>query len=215
MIAIPAAPVRAAHQLSRLATHLIDLLHPADQLFFGQLFALRRTLHAPFYLRLCLGADKDVEGRAALKKHVRVPAHNDAVLAQCGNLLNHLFLLHQQLHLRGIKIGSGGKRSAIGKGKVLPSMIGQGVFYIIRGQPDILCNRSDDLVVVIIKAGRIGQPLAQLPAAAAELTADGDNPHCFSSLSAAYACFTAFPFPHEGRHSACRRCPDMPEAPLR
>ena len=138
----------------------------------------RRSLHAAVYFRLHIGADKDVEWVIFPQNNIRVPSDDDAVLAQCGNVFNDFLLLDQQkLYPPRLNIGCGGDRAAIGHGELLPAVVAQLMLDISRVEAALLCDRSDYLAVIVIKAQNVRNALAELTTAAAEFTADGYYSH--------------------------------------
>lgn len=177
MVCLLGAPLVVGEHLAVLGAVFVHLLHAAGNVIAGQVLPLRGPVDAALDLGLGVGIDEQVQGMIVLQDHVGTASHDDAV-ALLGEILNdlllgggHLEALVHDLHRRHSEPMADGH--GIGG---LDALFGD-VGHIPLVEAMLLGNQLDDLVVIAMDAQLLGQTLAQLAAAGAELTADGDDFH--------------------------------------
>ena len=153
----------------------VDLLHALLDLGGGHVLSGGRTALAPLDLGLLVGVHEDIQRLIGLQDHIRAPSHDDAVAA-LGKVLQDLALGHR--HADGLVHDLEGRYAE-------PVTDGQGVggldalfghmCHIILIKAILLGDHLDDLMVIAGDVQRLGQTLAQLTAAGAKFTADGDD----------------------------------------
>ena len=175
----------------------VDLLHALLDLGDGHVLSGGSAALAPLDLGFLVGIHKDVQRLIRLQDHVRAPAHDDTVAA-LGEVLQDLALGHG--HADGLVYDLEGRYAE-------PVADGQGIggldtffrhmCHIVFVKAVLLGDHFDDLMVIAGDVQCFGQTLAQLTAAGAKLTADGDDTvHNTTSFVALYANINI--------HSSCR-----------
>lgn len=118
-----------------------------------------------------------------LQDHVGAAAHDDAV-PLLGEVLNDLLLGGGYLEALVHDLHRGhGETVADGRGVGGLDALFRDVGHIPLIEAVLLGDELDDLVIVAMDAQLLGQALAQLAAAGAEFTADGDDFMIFPLLS--------------------------------
>ena len=167
-------PLEALEEV--LGTVAVDLLHKGLDLPGRQMLTLRGTALATLDLGVLIRIDKDVQRVVVREDNIGGPAHDDAV-ALLGEVLDDLALGHchadgllhdlEGLHAKAVPDGQ-----RIGGFDALFAHVG----HIVLVEAVFLGDHLDDLVVGARNAQGLGQTLAQLTAAGAKLTADGNDP---------------------------------------
>ena len=155
---------------------LVHLPELPLQLSESETLVVGAALPAPPEPGLQIGVDEQLQGAVLRQDQVRVAAHNDAVPVGGQGPEDAALLLKQLPGVMGHG-GEIGKGAADGQWDAAKVALLQRILHIALVQCIPPGNGGDDLAVVVGPAQAVGQPLAQLPAAAAELPADGNDFH--------------------------------------
>ena len=159
-----------------LGTVAVDLLHTALDLLGRQVLALRSTALAALDPGFLVRIDKDIQRIVVLQDHIGGAADDDAV-ALLGEILHDPPLRHR--HADGLIHDLEGLHTeAVADGQRIGGLdaLFRDVGHIVLVKAVLLGDHLDDLVVVARNTQCIRQTLAQLAAAGAKLTADGNDP---------------------------------------
>jgi len=152
----------------------------AADLGLGEALRLRAAqfvAHAALQPRVHIRAHEDPERAVILQDHVRVPPDDHEVIPHRGDIADNLPLADQDLRTRSGTCDGVGEAVAVCQLEIVPAVVRHGLFHVIRLHAVPLRQRLDDLPVVIIPAQAFRQALPELPAPAAELSADRYDPH--------------------------------------
>ena len=181
MVAFPLAPAGVAHDAVIVGPGLVHLFDLLFDLPVAQLLAHAGPLAAAGDLGGQVGVDEQLEGMQVVQHGVGAAAHDDAVPV-FGQPPHHLVLHHEQLAHVVVHHGHVGKGVGKGETEIVQQSLVQGVFHVVLIHGAFFRHFGDDLPVVVGHAQLVGQAFAHLPAAAAEFTAQGDDPHKSPSL---------------------------------
>ena len=114
-----------------------------------------------------------------MQNHVRVPPDDDAVVPCFRDFPQYFPLAHEHFRMPPRIIRRLAETVPVSQLVMAPAVPVYHPADVFRVQSLLVCQGLDDFPVIIVPAQQVRKPLAQFPAAAAELAADSNDsdPH--------------------------------------